>query len=81
MWHLKIKITGSIGFADGHVKLKEGVLITPEEELTEAQKQKLETSKFWHKESPVVEEEQTLEESDKQPVKKRKGRKPANKKV
>jgi len=85
MWYLEIDLTGRLGFADGYLEVAKGVLITPESDLTEAQKQKLKDSLLWSKresEVPDVPRETSEEEAPKdKPAKKRKGRKASTKKA
>jgi len=58
-WQYHKSFTGKCGFGEGYIDVKEGVLTTPENELTENQKRRLEESNLWCLLSPPSNPEQS----------------------
>lgn len=63
-WQYHKKFSGQCGFGEGFIEVKEGVLTTPEKELTAEQKRRLEESPKWSRVSPPSKPKQSASSSD-----------------
>ena len=63
-WQYHKKFSGQCGLGEGSIKVEEGVILTPENELTADQKRRLDESPLWSRVSPPSKPKQSASSSD-----------------
>lgn len=63
-WRFHRDFSGECGFGDSYIRVEKGALTTPQNELTEDQKRRLEESPLWSRVSPPSKAKQSASSSD-----------------